>query len=69
MGRGKHLTGKMEGETEILTHQETLQLLSEQARKGSISAAIALERSLRLGSPEPDIEDELDAILAAGDEH
>jgi hypothetical protein len=35
-------------ERRILTRQEVLQLLSEQARAGSVTAAIALERSLRL---------------------
>jgi hypothetical protein len=31
----------------VLTHEEVLALLSEQARKGSISATVALERALR----------------------
>jgi hypothetical protein len=31
----------------ILSHDEVLKLLSERAREGSISAAIALERALR----------------------
>jgi hypothetical protein len=31
----------------ILSHEEVLELLSERAREGSISAAIALERALR----------------------
>jgi len=47
MGRGKHLTGQMEGQTEILTHEEVLQILSEMARKGSVTAASLLERVLR----------------------
>ena len=28
MGRGKHLTGAMDSQTEILTHEEVLQILS-----------------------------------------
>ena len=44
MGRGKHLNGKIEGGDEILTHEETLQLLSEMAN-GSVTAAVALARS------------------------
>jgi hypothetical protein len=31
----------------ILSHEEVLELLSDRAREGSISAAIALERALR----------------------
>lgn len=45
MGRGKHLNGKIEGGDEILTHEETLQLLSEMAKNGSVTAAVALARS------------------------
>lgn len=51
MGRSKHLTGKLEGESEILSREEVLQILSEMARKGSVSAAVALERVLRPGDP------------------
>src|SRR5215204_3987761 len=29
MGRGKHLTGQREGQTEILSHEEVLQIRSE----------------------------------------
>jgi hypothetical protein len=44
----------------ILSHDEVLELLSERAREGSISAAIALERALR-ASPKSneDWDDEL----------
>jgi hypothetical protein len=41
--------GKLEGEKEILTREQVLQILSEQARNGSITAAVHLERALRLG--------------------
>ena len=63
MGRGKHLTNKLEGEKEILTREEVLQILSEMARKGSVTAAVALERILR-HQPVPDqLDDELDRLL------
>jgi hypothetical protein len=49
----------------ILSHAEVLELLSERAREGSISAAIALERALR-AAPRSDQGwgDELSQILA-----
>jgi hypothetical protein len=49
----------------ILSHAEVLELLSERAREGSISAAIALERALR-AAPRSDQgwDDELSQILA-----
>jgi hypothetical protein len=52
---------------EIATREEVLALLSEKARSGSISAAIALERALRLGGDDEKPEDddlwaELDAL-------
>jgi hypothetical protein len=62
MGRGKHLTGKIEGGGEILTHEETLRILSEMARNGSVTAAVALARELRL-DPGDEGDDELDAEL------
>ena len=63
MGRGKHLTGKLEGQEEILSREEVLQILSEMARKGSVTAACALERILR-HQPVPDeLDDELDRLL------
>jgi hypothetical protein len=49
--------------SEILTHREVLALLSEQARNGSVTAAVALERATRL-DPEPSfVDDELERIL------
>jgi len=64
MGRGKHLTGQMEGQTEILTHEEVLQILSEMARKGSVTAASLLERVLRKKAEEEmDVDAELGRIL------
>ena len=50
---------------DILSHEEVLALLSERAREGSISAAIALERALR-ATPKSDQEwdDELSELLA-----
>ena len=54
----------MEGEKEILTREEVLEILSEMARKGSITAAVALERVLR-SDPAGDFDDELARILRA----
>ena len=64
MGRSKHLKGKLEGEKEILTREEVLEILSEMARKGSVTAAVALERVLR-SDPAGDFDDELARILRA----
>ncbi len=64
MGRGKHLTNKLEDEREILTREEVLQILSEMARKGSVTAAAVLERVLRPQQPDPDeLDEELDRLL------
>ena len=65
MGRSKHLKGRLEGEKEILTREEVLEILSEMARKGSVTAAVALERVLRPGNPPDDWDDELARILRA----
>jgi hypothetical protein len=54
----------MEGQTEMLTHEEVLQILSaEMARKGSVTAASVLERVLRTQEEETNVDDELDRIL------
>lgn len=69
MSKGKQLTGQIEGDQDILTREEVLQILAEQARKGSVSAAIALERALRLKDSVDDDEDEpdeLERILRGG---
>ncbi|MEK6326302.1 MAG: hypothetical protein AABM66_02100 [Actinomycetota bacterium] len=48
----------------ILSHEEVLELLSERAREGSISAAIALERALRASrKSDEDWDDELERLL------
>ena len=57
MGRGNQLNGKIEGGGEILSREQTLQILSEIARAGSVTAAIALERALRLDPGEENDED------------
>jgi hypothetical protein len=50
---------------EIATHEEVLELLSEQARKGSVTAAAALERALRHRDEyHGDVGDEIDGILS-----
>ncbi len=65
MSKGRWQKGKVTGAGEVvLTHEETLQLLSEMARNGSVTAAVALARELRLDPGEEDEdEDELDAEL------
>jgi hypothetical protein len=63
MGRGKHLSGKIEGGGEILTHEETLRILSEMARNGSVTAAVALARELRLDPCDEELDLELDDEL------
>ena len=40
MGRGNQLNGKIEGGGEILSREQTLQILSEMARAGSVTAAM-----------------------------
>ncbi len=49
----------------IATHAEVLELLSESARDGSISAQIALERALRASARagNTDLDAELDRLL------
>jgi hypothetical protein len=48
----------------VLSREEVLALLSERAREGSISAAIALERALRAAPrSDEDFEDELSELL------
>jgi hypothetical protein len=47
----------------IATREEALEILTEKAREGSISAAIALERALRAHAAELAREDELEEIL------
>jgi hypothetical protein len=49
-----------------LTHDEILDLLSERASEGSITAAIALERALRhQEQKEASVDDELNKLLRA----
>jgi hypothetical protein len=60
MSKGKQLTGQITGDAEILTREQVLRLLSEMAEKGSVSAAMALERALRLGGGAGDDDDQDD---------
>ena len=62
MSKGGWQKGKVTSAGEVLTHEETLQLLSEMARNGSVTAAVALARELRLDPGEED-KDELDTEL------
>ena len=54
---------------EVLSREEVLALLSKKARAGSVSAAIALERALRIDPPheQDDFDDELDRLLGEGE--
>jgi hypothetical protein len=65
MSKGKQLNGQITGDQKILSREQTLQILSEMARAGSVTAAIALERALRLGPNEEDDEDDIWAELDA----
>jgi hypothetical protein len=49
---------------EILSYEEVLALLSQQARDGSVTAAAALERALRArGEAQDDVRQTIDRIL------
>jgi hypothetical protein len=49
---------------EILTYEEVLALLSEQARAGKVAALVSLERALRREGPgQEHIDAEFDRIL------
>ncbi len=56
-------------DAEVLSREEVLALLSKKARAGSVSAAIALERALRIDPPheQDDFDDELDRLLGEGE--
>ena len=64
MSKGPQLKGKLKGEKEILTREEALQILSEMATKGSVTAAVALERALRHHGPPDELDRELDRLLS-----
>lgn len=67
MPRGPSQLGKVEPKGDIGTREEMLQILTEMARNGSVTAATTLVRELRQDEEEP--EDEvgaaIDRILAA----
>ena len=53
--------------SKIASHEEILEILSEQAREGSVTAAAALERALRNvreEDPEDPVNDAIQRILA-----
>jgi hypothetical protein len=57
---------RTEDMTKIATLEEVLELLTEQARKGSVTAAAALERALRARAKEnegDDLDRELDRLM------
>jgi hypothetical protein len=62
VSKGKQLKGQLTGDHDVLSREEALRLLSEMAKNGSVTAAVALERALRL-DPGKEDEDELDAEL------
>jgi hypothetical protein len=51
--------------SDIATHDEGLEILTEQARKGSVTAAAALERALRAAAKqeEDEVGNAIDRIL------
>jgi len=63
LSKGKSQKGKITGDQEIVTDDQALQILSEQALNGSITAAVALERALRTRAEE-DVDDVLARILS-----
>jgi hypothetical protein len=65
MSKGKQLNGQITGDQKILSREQILHILSEMARAGSVTAAIALERALRLDPGEEDDEDDPFAELDA----
>ena len=54
----------MPEERQILSRDEVLELLSEKAAEGFVTAMVCLERALRLNDPEPELDDELKRLLA-----
>jgi hypothetical protein len=54
------------GEISIPTYEEVLELLAEQARAGSVTATVALERVLRYGPP-GGLDGELERLLSDGE--
>lgn len=52
--------------TQILSHEEVLVILSQQAKDGSVTAAAALERALRAVAKqrENEVDDAISRILA-----
>lgn len=61
MPRGRSQKGKIEPQGEIGTREEMLQILTEMARNGSVTAATTLVRELRADEEEP--KDEVGAAI------
>jgi hypothetical protein len=57
----------MTDKAKIATYEEVLQLLTEHARGGNVTATAALERVLRARGEAFEIDDALDRLLAEGD--
>ena len=51
-------------ERQILSRDEVLELLSQKAAEGSVTAMVCLERALRISDPEPELDDELQRLIA-----
>jgi hypothetical protein len=59
---------KSKPENEVMSREEVLRLLSEQARQGKVSAMIALERALRAQDrEESELDPAIDRILTRGE--
>ena len=54
----------MPEERQILSRDEVLELLSKKATEGSVTAMVCLERALRTSDPVPELDDELERVLA-----
>ena len=63
----------MSDDIEILTHEQVLAILSRKAEAGSVTAAVALERALRVRAREDDqplddeqlaLQEELESLIA-----
>ena len=66
----------MSDDNEILTHEQVLVILSRKAEAGSVTAAVALERALRVRAREDDqpldaeelaLQEELERLIAKPD--
>jgi hypothetical protein len=64
----RYFSEPMTEQSKILTYPEVLELLTEQARAGSTTAACALERALRPVGGHHEPNDEFDEIFGLDDD-